>query len=97
MQMICRTTVFAATISLVLAGCATTQAPSEGARTPQGTCSIFSPISWSEQDTRDTVRQVIGHNAAGRAVCGWQPPAPKAKAKPAPKKKTPVPKPKPTS
>ncbi len=98
MQTICRTMVFAATISL-LAGCATT-APTEGGQTAPSLCQTFQPIRWSEQDTRDTVRQVIGHNAAGKAVCGWEPVVPKgkavakAKAKPKP---APTPKPKPKS
>lgn len=92
MQKMYRTTAFVATTSLALAACATTQ-NTEGAATPQSTCQIFSPIRWSEKDTRDTIRQVIGHNAAGRAVCGWQPAAPKPAAKP--KAKTPMPKPKP--
>lgn len=89
-----QTTAFAATISLVLTGCLHTQEPTEGTKSTATTCTIFSPIRWSEKDTRDTIRQAIGHNAAGKAVCGWQPP-PRTAAKAKPKAKAPLPRPKP--
>ena len=38
-------------------------------------CKAFSPIYWSERDTDDTVKQILGHNAAWLAIC----PAPEAK------------------
>jgi len=33
-------------------------------------CRSFEPIRWSRNDTPVTVRQVKGHNAAWKAVCG---------------------------
>lgn len=55
---------------MLLTGCQTTM----GSGAPDVACGVFAPITWSEQDTRDTVRQVIGHNAAGKAICGWTAP-----------------------
>jgi len=34
-------------------------------------CSSFEPIYWSSNDTAETVSQIKGHNAAGKALCGW--------------------------
>lgn len=55
-------------VVLSLAGCSTAQlAPSSGAA-----CGIFKPIRWSQKkDSPPTVRQIVGHNAAGAAACGW--------------------------
>jgi hypothetical protein len=50
------------------AGCAT-----HGPATVQGECRIFRPITSSVQDTEPTRRQVVSHNAAGVAACGWTP------------------------
>lgn len=33
-------------------------------------CRAFDPITWSEDDTRETIQGVKGHNAAYKAVCG---------------------------
>jgi hypothetical protein len=30
---------------------------------------VFGPIWWSRQDTAETQRQVVGHNAAWRELC----------------------------
>jgi len=35
-----------------------------------GTCTIFKPIAWSKQDTLETAKQIVEHNAAWKAVCG---------------------------
>lgn len=35
-----------------------------------GTCTIFKPITWSKQDTLETAKQVVEHNAAWKSVCG---------------------------
>ena len=32
-------------------------------------CKAFAPIYWSERDTDDTVKQILGHNAAWLAIC----------------------------
>lgn len=96
MRMTCLTTASVA-LTISLAGCATT-ASTEGSKTKDSVCGVFSAITWSEKDTRDTQRQVIGHNAAGKAVCGWVAPKaksqPKAKAAPKPKPIAQVPAPK---
>lgn len=56
---------------LLPAGCQTTA--SSGS--PESACHAFEPITWSDKDTRPTVRQVVAHNAVGKAVCGWVPAA----------------------
>lgn len=33
-------------------------------------CLVFEPICASRSDTEDTIKQVIGHNAAFEAMCG---------------------------
>jgi len=38
-----------------------------------GECRVFRPISSSVLDTDQTRREVLLHNAAGVAACGWQP------------------------
>lgn len=80
------------TISVFAGGCAHVP-DADGAATPKAACEVFKPITWARADTKPTVRQIQGHNAAGGALCGWTPPPPKAKpagkpkpkAKPAPK------------
>lgn len=54
---------------LLLAGCQT-----DGAALPSVACTVFKPITYStSRDTRETVRQVVGHNATGKSLCGWKP------------------------
>lgn len=54
---------------LLLAGCQT-----DGAALPSVACTVFHPITYSKsKDTRETVRQVVGHNATGKSLCGWKP------------------------
>lgn len=61
-------------ISLVVlcmgvAGCAT-----DGTSLPSFGCTVFKPITYSRKnDTRETVRQVVAHNAVGVKSCGWKP------------------------
>lgn len=33
-------------------------------------CVGFQPITYADADTRETVRQIIGHNAAWGSLCG---------------------------
>lgn len=43
------------------------------ASAPLGTdpaCTVFEPICASRADTEDTIKQIIGHNAAFEAMCG---------------------------
>lgn len=57
-----RSTAIAASLILLLAGCA---------RTVDTACTAFVPITYSAAgDTPETVTQVRGHNAAYRAICG---------------------------
>lgn len=35
-------------------------------------CRSFRAIDWSRRDTVETQKQVRGHNATGKAVCGWR-------------------------
>ena len=52
---------------LMLAGCVT-----DGAGLPSVACGVFKPITYSRtHDTRVTIRQIVGHNAAGQKLCGW--------------------------
>src|SRR6185437_8029284 len=32
-------------------------------------CDAFNPVRWSHKDTPDTIRQVVGNNAAGVSLC----------------------------
>lgn len=32
-------------------------------------CSAFSEISYSRNDTAETIRQIVGHNASYKAIC----------------------------
>jgi hypothetical protein len=52
----------------MLAGCQTT-----ALRDLKGACDVFGPLSWHELDTKLTKRGIVGHNAAGKRVCGWKP------------------------
>jgi hypothetical protein len=52
---------------LLLAGCGT-----DGVSLPSFGCTAFKPITYSRsKDTRETVRQIVAHNAVGVRVCGW--------------------------
>lgn len=53
-----------ALVVTILTGCAS--APSE----IKSACLVFEPICASRADTEDTIKQIIGHNAAFEAVCG---------------------------
>lgn len=60
-------------VMLTLSACATLMGsgatdPEPGADTY---CRIAKPITWSAQDTDQTIREVKAHNAAGVALCGW--------------------------
>lgn len=39
-------------------------------------CNTFKPITWSKQDTLETAKQIVEHNAAWKALCQTAP-APK--------------------
>lgn len=54
-----------------LGGCATTDSFATNNKTVA--CGSFKPIWWSRKDTKDTQRQVVAHNAAGKVICGWKP------------------------
>lgn len=42
-----------------------------GSGVPSVACETFRPITWSKQDTKPTVRQIVGHNAVGKKLCNW--------------------------
>ena len=48
----------------ILTGCASAPLGTDPA------CTVFEPICASRADTEDTIRQIIGHNAAFEAMCG---------------------------
>jgi hypothetical protein len=52
---------------LLLTACQTT-----GSGVRSVACESFKPITWSKSDTRPTIRQVVGHNATGKALCSWK-------------------------
>ena len=56
-------------LAMSLSACAT-----RGPATVTAECRIFRPITSSVRDTEQTRREVTGHNRAGQAACGWQPP-----------------------
>ena len=49
---------------MILGGCASAPSGTDPA------CTVFEPICPSRRDTEDTIKQIIGHNAAFEAVCG---------------------------
>ena len=49
---------------LILTGCASAPLGTDPA------CLVFEPICASRADTEDTIKQIIGHNAAFEAMCG---------------------------
>jgi hypothetical protein len=51
-------------VAILLSGCQT-----DGAALPQVSCKVFHPITWSKKDTKPTVRQIVGHNAAYVKLC----------------------------
>lgn len=53
-------------MSFLLTGCQTMG--SAGINTV-GSCTIFKPITWSKQDTLETAKQVVEHNAAWKSLC----------------------------
>jgi len=50
---------------LTLVACDTTQT----AGTSSAVCFAFAPITYSSQDTPETQRQIVGHNAAFATLC----------------------------
>jgi hypothetical protein len=48
----------------ILTGCASAPLGTDPA------CLVFEPICASRADTEDTIKQIIGHNAAYEAMCG---------------------------
>lgn len=59
-------------LMLLLSGCVTTTASSVANK--HTTCGILSPITWSVQDTDDTIRQVKVNNAKWKELCGKKTP-----------------------
>lgn len=55
-------------LGLMTASCQTT-----GSGDRSVACETFKAIYWNRKDTRGTVRQIVGHNATGKAICGWKP------------------------
>lgn len=53
---------------LVLTGCATTTG--SNATDPTTLCKILQPITWSEEDSDDTIRGVKVNNAKWIELCG---------------------------
>ena len=52
----------------MLAGVAACATPTVA--TVEGACGVFRPLTYSKADTTPTQREIVGHNAAGRAACG---------------------------
>ena len=48
----------------ILTGCASAPLGTDPA------CTVFEPICASRADTEETIRQILGHNAAFEAMCG---------------------------
>jgi len=53
---------------LLMAACKTTA--SVETEPPSAMCVAFKPIYWSKDDTVDTQKQAVAHNAAWKALCG---------------------------
>lgn len=56
---------------LILNGCATTTGSAAIEPGADTFCRISRPISWSQSDTDQTIREVKAHNAVGVRLCGW--------------------------
>ena len=50
-------------------GCQTMKTPISGTDEPTVACAAFAAISYSRDDTKETRRQIVGHNAAYDALC----------------------------
>ena len=59
-------------LTLSLAGCAKMTA--SNVANEHSTCAILAPITWSDQDTDDTIRQVRVNNAKWKELCGKKKP-----------------------
>lgn len=60
--------VLSASLMLIsLTACAT-----RGVATVDAACAVFKPITYAKADTDPTKRQIVSHNAAGGAACGWK-------------------------
>lgn len=57
-------------LSLTLGACATTRTGSQGTNVA---CESFNPVRWSHKDTPGTIEQSVGNNAAGVALCPYDP------------------------
>ena len=53
-------------------GCQTMKTPTSVTDADHVACTAFQPITYSRDDTRETRRQIVGHNAAYAALCGDQ-------------------------
>lgn len=64
-------------LPLILGGCASltsfaealTAKPAETVDVNAVACASFTPITWADEDTDDTLAQIRAHNAAWRALC----------------------------
>lgn len=54
------------TAVMLAAGCETTTATRGG----KAVCAVWQPISWADDDTDQTIREVKANNAARDAFCG---------------------------
>lgn len=72
-----RVTMFGVLSSATLASCGTTTmdfaatSSSSHALGRAAFCDVARPISWSRNDTDQTILQVKEHNAVGQALCAW--------------------------
>lgn len=57
---------FALAVPLWIAGCTQTTTFTGGT---DAACLIFQPVTYSTADTPETVRQILGHNAAWGSLC----------------------------
>lgn len=55
---------------LGLTSCVHTTHSSDPSHVLDVACQAFQPITWSKQDTDDTLRQVKAHNAVYLTLCG---------------------------
>lgn len=56
----------------ILPGCQTTTDSGATEKADLVACGAFEPFRWSSKDTPESILQAKEHNAAGRAICGWQ-------------------------
>jgi len=63
-------TTLAAIAASLLTGCALLEISDSDEPSLSAACLVFAPLSASANDTTETIRQIVQHNAAREIICG---------------------------